>query len=193
MTTPTPAVMHYNAPDELDDSSTGVAPEETEQARRGAGALLRDYSGRIYEAIPSRQRSWRTQMSPRLPLPDWMADRRIMVTAWVVAMVIITADERRLGYPLPRPARLWSASLLYGLLMVAGAVDPIAPIANLMAIGFTVELGIEFYGTTGPFEGITHQGEKTPAEGSGGIGGPGSGQLGPPAPGSGTSPAGPVR
>lgn len=177
MTTPVPPPAPPPAP-----PSGGVVP-------RGITGALRGAAGTINSALPQTQRGHiATTTSNRLPLPAWLADRRLVIASWAVAMVLVTLDEHRSGYLLPRPARLWSATLLYGLLAAAGSVEVIVPIVNVLAIGYTIAVGMQYFEHTGMF-GIAPSPAQPPATPF--SGGPGMGKT--PAPGSGTSPVGPAR
>lgn len=65
--------------------------------------------------------------------------------AWVVAMIIIGFDEWHNHKILPRPARLWYASAFYGLLIVFSIADPMVPLANAFAVGYTITLLWQYY------------------------------------------------
>ena len=83
-------------------------------------------------------------------------NRAIVFNTWVIAMITVGFDEwHNLGI-MPRPARLWDTSLVYGLLVMLGFVDVMVPIANALAIGFTVMLLWQYFG-----------GNLTPAGGTG--------------------------
>lgn len=183
---PQPARMTYNAPAApvSGPSSGGVVP-------RGITGALSGAARTINSALPATQRGHvPTTTANRLPLPAWLADRRLVIASWAVAMVLVTLDEHRSGYLLPRPARLWSATLLYGLLAAAGSVELIIPIVNMLAIGYTVAVGMQYFEHTGMF-GQAPSPAQAPSPGGPFSGGPGMGKT--PAPGSGTSPAGPAR
>jgi hypothetical protein len=81
--------------------------------------------------------------APKLPagIPSFLTSSRIISGAWVVAIGLVCYDEWHNGNILPRPARLWWTSILYGLLALAGWIIPgILPLANAFAIGYTVYL-----------------------------------------------------
>lgn len=82
-------------------------------------------------------------------LPYWLRgslnNRAIVFNMWIIAMIIVSFDEwHNLGI-LPRPSRLWNTSLLYGILVMAGFVDVMVPITNILAIGFTVTLLSQYF------------------------------------------------
>jgi hypothetical protein len=69
----------------------------------------------------------------------------MVFNAWIIAMIIIGFDEwHNLGI-LPRPARLWDATLVYGVLVMVGFVDVLVPIANAFALGYTFMLLFQYY------------------------------------------------
>lgn len=107
---------------------------------------------RAYSAIPAQQRQ--VKFKGPVSVPPFLSNRSIVFNAWLIAMILIGFDEwHNLGI-LPRPARLWNTSLVYGLLMMLSFVDPMVPIANALAIGFDVALLYQYY-----------QGDLTPAGG----------------------------
>jgi hypothetical protein len=102
---------------------------------------------RTQSRIPQQQQVVNNPLSNRLPgfLRGSLNNRAIVFNMWLIAMIFIGYDEwHNLGI-LPRPARLWDTSLLYGLLVIAGFVDVAVPIANLLAIGFTIALAWKFF------------------------------------------------
>jgi hypothetical protein len=70
---------------------------------------------------------------------------------WIGAMIMVTLDERRNGFPLPRPARLWSATGVYFILAALSGFEPLIPLANALGGGYLIILGYEYYGGTGIF------------------------------------------
>lgn len=121
---------------------------------------------RINNRIPTQQQTVNSSLSNSLPywLKGSVNNRAIVFNMWLIAMIIIGFDEWHNLNVLPRPARLWDTSLLYGLLIIAGFVDAAVPIANLLAIGFTISLLIKYF-----------QGGITPVPTTTGGGGAGGG------------------
>jgi hypothetical protein len=115
-----------------------------------------------YSVPPARQpvnfprRVWNSvpQQDPvaRIPhrLPEFLRsgplnNRAVVFNMWIIAMITISFDEwHNLGI-LPRPARLWDSTLVYGVLVMLGFVDAMVPIANALAIGFTIQLIWQYF------------------------------------------------
>ena len=138
---PQPAQMTSNTP--------GPTPP-------GAGSRVRQAvtgtANRVYQGLPQSQRAWRVRQGQQaLPFPSFLANRRILVACWFTSMILVGMNERQLGFTLPRPARLWSASAVYAILALAGTVDAIVPIVNALAIGYLIALAYEFYNGSGIF------------------------------------------
>lgn len=70
---------------------------------------------------------------------------------WAVAMGLVFVDEWSVHRILARPARLWWSSIAYFILAVAAHFEPIRPIAVLIAIGLTLQLGYQFFNHEGQF------------------------------------------
>jgi len=102
---------------------------------------------RVQNRIPPQNQTVDSSLSNSLPswLKGSVNNRAIVFNMWIIAMIIVGFDEWHNLNVLPRPARLWDTSLLYGLLIIAGFVDAAVPIANLLAIGFTISLLIKYF------------------------------------------------
>ena len=140
-------------------------PPDDQPYGGGQGNVL----SRNVNRIPAQKQSVNTSLSNSLPkwLKGSVSNRAIVFNMWLIAMILVSFDEwHNLGI-LPRPARLWDTSLLYGLLVIAGFVDVAVPIANMLAIGFTISLLIKYFQG-----GITPGGstKTTPTTGGGGGG-----------------------
>jgi hypothetical protein len=127
---------------------------------------------RVNNRIPNQQQTVPSGLSNGLPywLKGSVSNRAIVFNMWMIAMIIIGFDEwHNLGI-LPRPARLWDTSLLYGLLAIAGFVDVAVPIANILAIGFTIALAVKYFqgGITPTGTTKTKAAPATPARPTGG-------------------------
>lgn len=85
------------------------------------------------------------------PMPQWLGNARIIGYSWVAAMILIGFDEWKNNGILPRPARLWDTSIVYGLLAIASVVDVLVPLLNALAIGYTIMLLWQFYNGQGQF------------------------------------------
>jgi len=139
---PQPAQMTWGTPD---PDSPGTGGGRVRQAVTGA-------ANRVYRGLPQSQRAWRVRQSQQaLPFPAFLASRRILVACWFVSMILVGMNERQLGFTLPRPARLWSASAVYAILALAGTVDAMVPIVNALGIGYLIALAYEFYNGSGIF------------------------------------------
>lgn len=71
--------------------------------------------------------------------------------AWLASMIVIGFDEWKHNGILPRPARLWDTSLVFGLLALGSAIDLFAPLASALAWGYFFILLYQFYNKTGQF------------------------------------------
>lgn len=133
------------------------------------------------------QRTWNRipQQNPQATLPGnlpgflrngAMNNRAIVFNTWVIAMILIGFDEwHNLGI-LPRPARLWDATLVYGVLVMLGFIDPLVPLANALAIGYTFMLLFQYYQGNITPAGATNNSNDTTQ----GTGTPQQGFTGPP-------------
>jgi hypothetical protein len=102
---------------------------------------------RLQQRIPAQQQVVPSGLSNSLPkfMRGSLNNRAIVFNMWIIAMIYIGYDEwHNLGV-LPRPARWWDTSLLYGLLAILGFVDAMVPLANILAIGFTIALAMKYY------------------------------------------------
>lgn len=109
------------------------------------GIRVRGYG----ERVPG----WNQPLKVKIPkqVPPFFADRRVIMNTWFAAIIIVVWDEWHNYGILPRPKRLWYTSLTYGLLMLASVADPLVPITNMMAIGFTFVLLYQYYEGAGQF------------------------------------------
>lgn len=106
-------------------------------------------------------------VKPPKPVPVFAGNREVIVYAWLIAMIVVGFDEWKNYGILPRPIRLWDTSIVYGLLVLVSVVDAMVPIANALAIGYTIVLIWQYFGGSGQF---SHgaQREAAAGEGSGG-------------------------
>lgn len=115
---------------------------------------------RAVNSVPSSAR----QVNVPGGLPTFLGNRTVIFAAWGVSMIIIGFDEWHTYHILPRPQRLWLATLLYGLLAVVSQADAVVPVANAFAIGFTFVLLYQLMGglqPTGPVQSIPIGGGQT--------------------------------
>jgi hypothetical protein len=104
-------------------------------------------------------------------VPRLLGNGSIVAYAWIVAMVLVGFDEWKNNGILPRPARLWDTSIVYGLLVLLSFIDVMMPLANALAIGYTIVLLWQYYNGTGQFGESGHastQRQAAAGEGSGG-------------------------
>ena len=81
----------------------------------------------------------------------WLGNQRIIVIAWAVAMATISVDEWNRNGILPRPSRLFWATLFYGMLGIVSYIDVLLPLCNVLAIGYSIMLIWQYYNKTGQF------------------------------------------
>ena len=111
------------------------------------------------------------QASTPAGIPRIFGNGSIVGYAWIVAMVLVGFDEWKNNGILPRPVRLWDTSLLYGLLALLSFIEVMIPLANALAIGYTIVLLWQYFNGQGQFGQTGHaSGQRQPAagEGSGG-------------------------
>lgn len=78
-------------------------------------------------------------------VPRFLGNRNVIFMAWIVAMIVIGADEWKSHHIFPRPLRFWSATVVYGILFILSQIDGLVPLTNALAIGFDISLLWEFY------------------------------------------------
>jgi|HubBroStandDraft_1064217.scaffolds.fasta_scaffold71024_3 hypothetical protein len=91
------------------------------------------------------------QVNVPKPLPAFLGNSSVILVMWLAAMALISADEWRSNHILPRPARLWYTTLVYGILAITGNSNVLLPLATVLAIGYTIVLGYQFFNKTGQF------------------------------------------
>jgi len=84
-------------------------------------------------------------------LPKILGDSQLIILAWIGALAVISWDEWHKHHVLPRPSRLWFTTLVYGILSLMGMVPGLAPLANIMAIGYTIVLVWQYFNKNGQF------------------------------------------
>jgi hypothetical protein len=156
-------------------------PQQSQSGQQGRVYVVQqppDQTGGIFSRtanrIPARPQTVDNPLSRQMPqfLRGTLNNRAIVFNMWLISMIIVGFDEwHNLGI-LPRPARLWDTSLLYGLLVIAGFVDAAVPIANILAIGFTIALATKYFqggitpnGSTKTTKGSTRGTTATPKSG----------------------------
>jgi hypothetical protein len=86
-------------------------------------------------------------------VPPFLGNAKIIGYAWFGSMIMIGIDEWKNNGILPRPKRLWGASVVFGGLALVAAVDALVPIACAFAIGYFIMLVWQFYNGEGQFAG----------------------------------------
>lgn len=84
-------------------------------------------------------------------VPRFLGNQKLIVYAWLAAMVTVGFDEWHNNGILPRPARLWDTSVVFGLLALMGFIEPITPLMNALAIGYVIVLIWQYYNGSGQF------------------------------------------
>jgi hypothetical protein len=103
--------------------------------------------------------SWvhRTMSSPpkQVPVPDkvprFLGNNMVVSYAWLGSMILVGVDEWKNNGILARPVRLWTTSLVYGILALAGMIDALIPLVNAFAIGYFIMLLWQFFNGSGQF------------------------------------------
>jgi hypothetical protein len=141
MTTPNQSPQFYDAPQSYQfysqpDANTKIVPAPTSTPSASRPNVVQ----RAWNAVPAQNPVARSRISAGV-----FNNRSVVFNAWIVAMILIGFDEwHNLGI-LPRPARLWDTTIVYGLLTMLGFVDIMVPIANALAVGYTIALLYQYY------------------------------------------------
>jgi hypothetical protein len=85
------------------------------------------------------------------PLPRILGARPIIFYSWLGAIILVAFDDWHNLDIIPRPSRMWYTSLTYGLLCFLAIPDALVPLANALAIGFTIMLLWQYYNSSGQF------------------------------------------
>jgi hypothetical protein len=104
---------------------------------------------------PRRVLSWRPpqQVTVRTPrhVPSVLGNGQLIGYAWLVSMILVGFDEWKNNGILPRPMRLWDTSIVYGLLALLAIIPPLIPLANALAVGYTIVLLWQYFNGQGQF------------------------------------------
>lgn len=140
-----------------------------EVAKRDASVIVNDqgrkpprteyvYVGNDKEAgwkpkVTGRRFSAPQQIRVQTPrgVPSAFGNAQIIGYAWITSMILVGFDEWKNNGILPRPVRLWDTSIVYGLLALLALIPPVTPMANALAIGYTIVLLWQFYNGQGQF------------------------------------------
>jgi hypothetical protein len=99
--------------------------------------------------------SWRPPQQVRVStprgVPSAFGNAQLIGYAWIASMILVGFDEWKNNDILPRPARLWDTSIVYGLLALVALIPPLIPLVNALAIGYTFVLLWQFYNGQGQF------------------------------------------
>lgn len=112
---------------------------------------------RAWNSVPDQAR----YVNVPKPLPRFIGARPIILYAWMGAMILVAFDEWHTNHIFPRPSRLWYTTLVYGMLGMLGIIDPLVPIANALAMGYTVTLYYQYFNESGQFTNATTAGGST--------------------------------
>lgn len=104
-------------------------------------------------------RTWSARYMPKAKppaktpgmVPTFLGNREIITYAWIISMILVGFDEWHNNNILPRPARLWDTSIVYGLLAIVSVSDALVPLCNALAIGYTIMLLWQYYNGGGQF------------------------------------------
>lgn len=126
----------------MSGSNTG---SQGQQQGTGSGGASRTGGGQ-QNASGSRQ-----QVPIPKGLPPMLGNRKVLFYSWIASMILVGFDEWHNYRILPRPSRLWSTSLVYGLLTLGSVVDAVVPLANAFGVGYTIMLLWQYYNGSGQF------------------------------------------
>lgn len=120
--------------------TTPAPPVQSETPASQPGWITRAYNRA--PALPNQARGSGLN-SPKLP--GVLSNRAVIFNSWMISMAVISFDEWHNNNILPRPARLWDASLFFGLLALASIADAVVPLANAFAVGYTIMLIWQYF------------------------------------------------
>jgi hypothetical protein len=100
-------------------------------------------------------RQVRNQANIPRGMPRFLGNRQVLVGSWFIAIALVSWDEWDRNGILPRPLRLWDVTMVYAGLAVVSVIDVLVPIANALAIGYTVVLLYQFFNGTGQFGSVS--------------------------------------
>lgn len=117
-------------------TSSGPSTEEYVYDNQGGGFLSRfpNVRGKVPKGVPS-----------------FLGDSRIIAYSWLTSMIMVGFDEWHNNSILPRPARLWYTSAVYGVLAILAQVPVLTAVCNALAIGYTIMLIWQYFNKTGQF------------------------------------------
>jgi hypothetical protein len=103
--------------------------------------------------------SWvhRTMTAPpkQVPVPNHvpriLGNNMVVAYAWLGSMILVGVDEWKNNGILARPVRLWTTSLVFGVLVLVGMIDALVPLVNAFAIGYFIMLLWQYFNGSGQF------------------------------------------
>lgn len=122
---------------------------------RTAGSGSGGQSGSGSRTNPQQKQAQQKQVKLPAGVPRIFANENVIFGAWIAAMIIIGFDEWHNYRILPRPSRYWYTSLTYGILTLLGMFSALLPLANALAVGFTIMLLWQYYNGSGQFSKTT--------------------------------------
>lgn len=158
MTTPSQQYVYVQNPQAGGQSRTAGSGSG---GQSGSGSRTTTISGgRRNQTVTTSQggkTSTQSTRDVRLPegVPKVLANENIIFGAWIAAMIIVAFDEWHNYRMLPRPSRFWYTSLTFGILTLLGMFNAILPLANALAVGFTIMLLWQYYNGSGQFSKTT--------------------------------------
>lgn len=112
------------------------------------------FRGRISGGVSTINTMQSAADRANVSLPSWMprgtgflTHRSTLLWSWVASMAIISADEWKSNHIFPRPGRLWAATGFFALLAALSMIDMMVPLANALAVGYTIMLLWDFFGS----------------------------------------------
>lgn len=126
-------------------SSTTAPPSSS---GGGGGGRVRQRIARTSGALGNAA----TQTTVPKGVPQFLGNQRTITYAWFAAMGVIVVDEWKNNHIIARPARLWWASVFYGLLALGGMITSLIPLMNALAIGYLFVLLWQWYNGEGQFK-----------------------------------------
>lgn len=145
----------HEKPDNRDTEYVYVQPKHASTKPVGAPSNVsvpeNSIRARLQQIDSTRTISVQRELPRFLGQPKVFRNKRTIFYMWIIAMALISFDEWHNNHILPRPSRLWYATLFYGLLSLSAFVDVTVPIANALAIGYTIMLLWQYYNGGGQF------------------------------------------
>lgn len=113
-------------------------------ADSGSGRSPSGWANRVFNMQPR-------QVPVPNGVPKFLGNANVLAGAWIGSMILIGFDEWHNNGILPRPARLWYTSLVFGILALVSMFPPIAPLCNALGIGYFIMLLWQYFNGQGQF------------------------------------------